>query len=146
MRWNIAPVALNISKKKLALGAMISATSICGRKRHPLDNNTTTGCGSSADADTLKRFNEFKAKLEGADAGGNKTEKVSSWSSGQARVNNGYSRDVEEEDEEAQLCDLHFIANCQSCKPWDNPDPEVLGEDISSSDWVSGHFSRQFHG
>ncbi|KAN0071928.1 Cyclophilin-like domain containing protein [Elaphomyces granulatus] len=116
MRWNIAPVALNISKKKLALGAMISATSICGRKRHPLDNNTTT------------------------DAGGDKTEKVSSWSSGQARVNNGDSRDVEEEDEEAQLCDLHFIANCQSCKPWDNPEPEVLGEayeDISSSDWGS---------
>ncbi|KAN0072455.1 Cyclophilin-like domain containing protein [Elaphomyces granulatus] len=116
MRWNIAPVAPNISKKKSALEAMIPAASICGRKRHPLDNNTTTGCGSSADADTLKRFNEFKAKLEGADAGGNKTEKVSSWSSGQARVNNGDSRDVEEEDKKAQLCDLHFIANCQSCK------------------------------
>ena len=136
MRRNIAPVATNVSKKRSALEAMIPATSISGRKRH----NTATGYGSGADADTLKLFNAFKAKLEGADAGGDKPEKMSSQSSGQVRVNNGDSRDVEEEDEEAQLCDLHFIANCQSCKPWDNPDPEELGEayeDISSSDWMT---------
>ncbi|KAN0067188.1 Cyclophilin-like domain containing protein [Elaphomyces granulatus] len=136
MRRNIVPVATDISKKRSALEAMIPETAICGRKR-PLGGNITTG---GAEAETLKLLNAFKAKLEGAEAGGDKTEKASSRSSGRVRVNNGDSRDAEEEDEEAQLCDLHFIANCQSCKPWDNPDSETLDgtyEDISSSDWMT---------
>ncbi|PIG90318.1 peptidyl-prolyl cis-trans isomerase [Aspergillus arachidicola] len=86
--------------KKSALEAMIPETAIRGRKRPPPgtsastnSSNGITGFSSSADNETLKLLNAFKAKLESADS---------------------------PDDEEAQLCDLHFIANCQSCKSWDD--------------------------
>ena len=43
-------------------------------------------------------------------------------------------------DEEAELCDLHFIANCQSCKSWDEAKPDgqadADGEDDGGT-WMS---------
>ncbi|KAK8025956.1 peptidyl-prolyl isomerase cwc27 [Apiospora arundinis] len=39
-------------------------------------------------------------------------------------------------DEEAALCDLHFIANCQSCKSW--ADTEADKEDDNDDGWM-GH-------
>jgi peptidyl-prolyl cis-trans isomerase SDCCAG10 len=45
-------------------------------------------------------------------------------------------------DEEAVLCDLHFIANCQSCTKWDqsNPNAEDDADDLGSR-WMSHKLS-----
>ncbi|OGM46470.1 putative peptidyl-prolyl cis-trans isomerase [Aspergillus bombycis] len=100
MRRTAHTGAADTGPKKSALEAMIPETAIRGRRRPPPGtsastngSNGITGFSSSADNDTLKLFNAFKAKLENADS---------------------------PDDEEAQLCDLHFIANCQSCQSWDD--------------------------
>lgn len=92
------------SKKKLsALEALIPATSTRGRKR-PRPGQT-----NDADAGSLKMLNAFKARLESAD--GSKSSKP---------TNGIKHEDVKPDgaDEEAVLCDLHFVANCQSCSDW----------------------------
>ena len=43
-----------------------------------------------------------------------------------------------EDDEEAQLCDLHFIINCQSCSRWDDQDDAKEAEDDNDRGFL-GH-------
>ncbi|KAE8326442.1 cyclophilin-like domain-containing protein [Aspergillus sergii] len=107
--------------KKSALEAMIPETAIRGRKRPPPgtsastnSSNGITGFSSSADNETLKLLNAFKAKLERADSTSAPTHKTTSQDTKPS------TETQEADDEEAQLCDLHFIANCQSCKSWDD--------------------------
>ncbi|KAE8308020.1 cyclophilin-like domain-containing protein [Aspergillus transmontanensis] len=107
--------------KKSALEAMIPETAIRGRKRPPPgtsastnSSNGITGFSSSADNETLKLLNAFKAKLESADSTSAPTHKTTSQDTKPS------TETQEADDEEAQLCDLHFIANCQSCKSWDD--------------------------
>lgn len=141
MRRDIAAPAETV-RKKSALEAMIPETSIRGRKR-PAPGSAMNGGGrngqgfsSGAEADALKLFNAFKAKLENSDAHSDpdKKQKEEPKTVSQSIKNN------EEEDEEAQLCDLHFIANCQSCRNWnenaERPNAEQ-GEDEDSADWLS---------
>ncbi|EHL03012.1 putative Peptidyl-prolyl isomerase CWC27 [Glarea lozoyensis 74030] len=46
------------------------------------------------------------------------------------------TKDAEPDDDEAALCDLHFIAGCESCKKWDTQaDGEEEEED--DNDWMS---------
>lgn len=74
------------------------------------------------DRSSLNMLNAFKARLEG----------VNSSKSAKATTN-GTKHEGEEKtkpdapDEEAILCDLHFIANCQSCSNWadDGKDDEI---------------------
>lgn len=101
------------SKKKLsALEALIPATSTRGRKRpRPGDNH-------GDDTSSLKMLNAFKARLENAD-------QASTGSKAQANgAKHEEAKVPDAPDEEAVLCDLHFIANCQSCSDWadDNND------------------------
>ncbi|KAI1461193.1 cyclophilin-like protein [Annulohypoxylon moriforme] len=42
-----------------------------------------------------------------------------------------------DQDEEAELCDLHFIANCQSCNSWDKAE----NEDSDDEGWMSHSLS-----
>ena len=49
---------------------------------------------------------------------------------------------AKDDDEEAELCDLHFIANCQSCKSWDDSnkpdaDAEADGGDDDEVRWMT---------
>ncbi|CAG7947234.1 unnamed protein product [Penicillium salamii] len=118
-------------KKKSALEALIPETSIRGRKRPPPGsaNGTSrngTGPSNAAEREALQLFNAFKAKLESA-----KPEPTPN------KQNTDKHHDQnEDEDEEAQLCDLHFIANCQSCQSWD--DPEEDGDDKNDDrTWLS---------
>lgn len=152
MRRNTAAPASDIGHKKSALEALIPETAIRGRKRPtanggPRGSNTngTTGFSSASESESLRLFNAFKAKLESADShvktnhtssregGADREEKKEKKKqlSPQAEKSPHRLRDVEEEaeDEEAQICDLHFIANCQSCKSWDvhKPDAEAGG-------------------
>ena len=106
--------------KKSALEAMIPETAIRGRRRPPPGTSVSTNGSngitgfSSADNETLKLFNAFKAKLENADSTSAPTHKTT------AQDAKPSTETQEADDEEAQLCDLHFIANCQSCQSWDD--------------------------
>ncbi|KAL4904374.1 cyclophilin-like domain-containing protein [Aspergillus multicolor] len=131
------------TKPKSALEAMIPQTAIRGRKRPPPGSvnassatNGISGFSSSnsAEAEALKMFNAFKSKLENSDSQPTTSTKRPSTSKAEEKEN-------EDEDEESQLCDLHFIANCQSCKSWDN---DAVGagtaadDDANDSGWL-GH-------
>lgn len=91
-------------KKKSALELMVPETSTRGRKRRPGGNNVST----REEQEALDILKSFRSKLEQAPV-----EKKASHPS---------TNDIDEtgdQDEEGEVCDLHFIANCQSCRTWD---------------------------
>ncbi|KAI1128221.1 cyclophilin-like protein [Nemania abortiva] len=109
--------------KKSALEQMIPVTSSRGRKRR------RGGEVPTADED-LSILQAFKMKLK--QAGPEREQPTVPPSSG----------DAEEEPSgelggEAELCDLHFIANCQSCTSWD----KVEKEDSDDEGWMSHSLS-----
>jgi peptidyl-prolyl cis-trans isomerase SDCCAG10 len=123
-------------KPKSALEAMIPATSTRGRKR-----------GKAADErGALDLFKAFKQKLEdlpSADpppAQETNGEKEHADANGDAPKADEPTKD-EPEDEEAALCDLHFIANCQSCRAWDDEKPD--GEAEANGDDDPGWMAHQ---
>ncbi|KAL4914642.1 cyclophilin-like domain-containing protein [Aspergillus aurantiobrunneus] len=136
-------------KPKSALEAMIPQTAIRGRKRPP-PGSVNTGSASngiagfsstsSAEAETLKMFNAFKTKLEnsGSQPTTTTTRRPSS------SKNNTAAEENADVDEESQLCDLHFIANCQSCKTWDDSTNaagagtySAADDDANDSGWLN---------
>jgi peptidyl-prolyl cis-trans isomerase SDCCAG10 len=137
MRRTVATGSADTGRKKSALEAMIPETAIRGRKRPPpgtvngagrgSSTNGVTGFSSAAEDEALRMFNAFRAKLESADAksASHSHEKplASASASNTTKPTSQHANTEPEpqpEDEEAQLCDLHFIANCQSCKSWDD--------------------------
>lgn len=123
MKRESAPVA-EPKKKLSALEALIPATSTRGRKR-PKPGQNQSGSGSSA----LKLLNAFKTRLENADV----PEKTSKDEVPDSKTLNDEKQKPDAPDEEATLCDLHFIANCQSCSDWadDQNDDEADDRDKS---------------
>ncbi|KAK5071935.1 Peptidyl-prolyl isomerase cwc27 [Lithohypha guttulata] len=121
MKRDTAPTA-EPKKKLSALEALIPATSTRGRKR-PRPGET-----GSEDSASMKMLNAFKARLESADQG-KETSKDSAATNG----NKPHAEDriPDAPDEEATLCDLHFIANCQSCSDWagDNKEAEDVDDE-----------------
>lgn len=109
-------------KKKSALETMIPETSIRGRKRRPGGNNTT----ATEEQTSLRLLKAFQAKLDKVPSS---KEIVA-----EAPVSNeGGEAEKPLPDEEAELCDLHFIANCQSCTSWDKQGKE----DSDDEGWMS---------
>ncbi|EED24578.1 peptidyl-prolyl cis-trans isomerase, putative [Talaromyces stipitatus ATCC 10500] len=137
-----APV--ETGRKKSALEAMIPKTSIRGRKRPASGSATMNGggrnCSSGAEAEAMKLFNAFKAKLESSDVQSHSDNKKHKGDT-RDRSQNITKPSEEVDDEEAQLCDLHFIANCQSCQNWgksaDGPSVDAQAQDEDSTDWMS---------
>lgn len=155
------PTASENPRKKSALEQLIPEKSIRGRKRpRPGDSGGTLG--SNNDRDALKMLNAFKARLEGV--GRNETEvRTSSKAKDQGKTTsfngNGVSyqqstdttvkddKDEDNEEEEATLCDLHFIANCLSCSSWEqnpsdqNPHSSAPADEdatlLGDTDWMS---------
>ncbi|KAK1986239.1 cyclophilin type peptidyl-prolyl cis-trans isomerase/CLD [Colletotrichum cereale] len=106
--------------RKSALQSMIPDTSIRGRRRRP------GGHGNPRDdQQALDFLKAFKSKLEQAPQ-----EKTNGPSSVDDEVP---AREEKAGDEEAELCDLHFIADCQSCKAWD----QTAKEDSDDEGWMS---------
>ncbi|RGP58843.1 peptidyl-prolyl isomerase cwc27 [Fusarium sporotrichioides] len=99
-------------KKKSALESMIPETSIRGRKRRPGAANTS----AAEDAKALRMLKAFQSRLEKAPP-----EKENEPAAREATKEGG---DAQAGDEEAELCDLHFIANCQSCTSWDKQEKD----------------------
>ncbi|CAF3551050.1 unnamed protein product [Fusarium graminearum] len=99
-------------KKKSALESMIPETSMRGRKRRPGAANTS----AADDAKALRMLKAFQSRLEKAPP-----EKENEPA---ARETTKDGEDAQAGDEEAELCDLHFIANCQSCTSWDKQEKD----------------------
>lgn len=143
MRRNVDTGPADTGRRKSALEAMIPETAIRGRRRPPpgSHNGTVSSSGprNTAETEALRMFNTFKAKLEGA-------YHKPSLSNNEPRSAKENRPDQEaEEDEEAQLCDLHFIANCQSCKSWEDPGTTATEEAEGKDEgWLSHelHFGK----
>ena len=132
MKRNVQTAPVVDTRKKSALEQMIPETSMRGRKRkHNSD--------APVDKETLDILNAFRAKLEHAppeieqakiDVGErpDKPELVNGQDKGEAN----------DDDDEAELCDLHFIANCQSCQSWHNETANnANGRDDDDQGWMS---------
>jgi peptidyl-prolyl cis-trans isomerase SDCCAG10 len=116
-------------KKKSALEQMIPSTSVRARKRGANNNS------SANDQKALDILQAFKSKLEQAPP-----EKESS--KPETLPEDGGEKNGEtEEDDEAALCDLHFIAYCQSCKKWDAQDEEAEEDEDDGIGWMSHSLS-----
>lgn len=128
MRRDVAPAPE--SKKKLsALEALIPSTSTRGRKRpRPGESH------AKEDDAAVKMLNAFKARLEGSDR-----TRVSSLT--KVTTNGTHAEDVQKNpdapDEEATLCDLHFIANCQSCSNWADDSKQNEARDDNDRTFLS---------
>lgn len=133
MKRTVQTAAATDSKPKSALEQMIPETAVRGRKRKHGANGNVKG-----DKQTLDLLSAFKSKLDKAEP-----DKEVSAASPAPIVEAEASHDGEQRDqagkdndEEAELCDLHFIANCQSCKSWNE---QAAGEESDDGDrgWMS---------
>lgn len=115
-------------KPKSALEAMIPASSTRGRKRGK----------ASDEKGALDMFKAFKQKLEDLPSQNQEAESSKS----EATTNGKAAQNPEPttvDEEEADLCDLHFIANCQSCRAWDDEKPDGDAEADGDDDpgWMA---------
>ena len=128
MKRNVHAAPTDFDRKKTALEQMVPANSTRGRKRkHGNDRD------NAQDTRALQSLAAFREKLEktvpptSAEFHPSKDDKSS-------RTNGERPPQAEsaQDDEESQLCDLHFIVNCQSCKSWD----EQAGKEDDANDEV----------
>ena len=140
MRRDVHAGPADSGRKKSALEAMIPDTAIRGRRRPPPGSTNgggrsgANGLSSSSDKDTLKLFNAFKSKLETAES----SQPARNASPPPTKPKKGtHTENEESEDPEAQLCDLHFIANCQSCKSWKDEGDASAAEDDDDRGWLT---------
>ena len=132
MKRNLPPPPVPISKKS-ALEQMIPATSMRGRKRKQ------GGRGDMLqDKDALDILAAFRAKLDKAPPEMT-ADTTPSQEPNEEHVSDNDTRTSEVVgDEEATLCDLHFIANCQSCQSWDKHlSGDVEAEKEDDKGWMS---------
>ncbi|KAH7626790.1 hypothetical protein SMAC4_06241 [Sordaria macrospora] len=127
MKRTIHSEPVKQERKKSALEQLIPDTAIRGRKRRPGASTIPTREEQAA-LDLLK---SFKAKIETAPPERNAV---------QPAVNYDEERKGEQDGEadEEKVCDLHFIANCQSCKAWDQVEDN---EDSGDEGWMSHKLS-----
>ncbi len=117
-------------KKKSALEQMIPENATRGRKRRPGGNNTA----ASDEQRTLDMLRAFQSRLDQAPA---PKETADSPATGNVEEKNPNEA---EDGDEGQVCDLHFIANCQSCQSWDNQEVE---ENSDNEGWLGHTLSFQ---
>ena len=127
MKRNVQTAPIKETKKS-ALEEMIPSTSVRGRKRHPGGN-----AAPPTDQRSLDILSAFRAKLDQAPP--EKELPKASPTLEHADEKDGEA--VAADDEEAALCDLHFIANCQSCKSWDAQGEADDQEDEDDIGWMS---------
>ena len=133
MKRNIATVPAADAKPKSALEQIIPATAVRGRKRK---HGTNEGAGS--DTQTLRLLDAFRQKLENTSTEVGASSSPAQVISKQPNLYANNEQDIADHADEAILCDLHFIANCQSCKTWDqhmSGDAEAKEDDDKG--WMS---------
>jgi len=110
-------------KPKSALEQMIPETATRGRKRRAGGSNLP----SSEEQRTLNLLRAFQSRLDKAPA-----SKEPDHAPG---TEDGGDKNGGGDEDEGKVCDLHFIANCQSCQSWDKLEAKDESDD---EDWL-GH-------
>ena len=124
-------------KPKNALEAMIPTTSTRGRRRGKMTD----------EKGAIDMFKAFKQRLEDlpsstsaeshATTNGKPVDESDPHPASSGQDN---TQPITADDEEAELCDLHFIANCQSCKSWadsQKPDAEAEADGDDDPGWMA---------
>ncbi|KAI4146455.1 MAG: hypothetical protein L6R39_003452 [Caloplaca ligustica] len=133
MKRNIPTPPAKDTRKKSALEQMIPATATRGRKRKHGANGDM-----SKDQQSLDFLKAFRAKLDSAplESEDSPTPMSEVHEVAHQADGNGTTND---EDGEAALCDLHFIAHCQSCQSWDK---HMAGDGEAADDEGQGWMSH----
>lgn len=114
-------------RKKSALEEMIPETSTRGRRRRAGGNNPS----AAEERKALDFLSTFRSKLDRAPP-----EKAGGIA---PAAQDGEDKKAEDGDAgEDEVCDLHFIANCQSCKAWDKAEAKDESDDEG---WMSHSLS-----
>ena len=123
------PAPVQENRKKSTLEAMIPENSVRGRKRR-------AGGNADPSKDSVDILNAFRARLEKVATNTATSPQLNAETNGKS-VSEKTDRAPENinEDEEAAVCDLHFIVDCQSCKSWDAQDEADAGDDDKG--WMS---------
>ncbi|KAL8730102.1 MAG: hypothetical protein Q9166_004301 [cf. Caloplaca sp. 2 TL-2023] len=132
MKRHISTAPATESRKKSVMEQMIPDTATRGRKRKHGPNGDT-----SKDVQSLEFLKAFRAKLENAPPESRKSSSPGlDANDSQNKVNDNNN---DEGDDEAALCDLHFIANCQSCQSWEKQMPGDVDavDDNDNKGWMS---------
>jgi peptidyl-prolyl cis-trans isomerase SDCCAG10 len=124
MKRNVQVNVPTSKQKKSALEQMIPENALRGRKRKQ------NGKEGNNETEALNMLNAFRAKLEKADF----DAETSKQDVTETKINS--KQHEVGDDEEAQLCDLHFIANCQSCQSWDDH-ANADDDDLNDKGWMS---------
>ena len=121
------------AQKRSALEEMIPTNSIRGRKR---TQGNRGGSSSKDERRTMKALDAFRAKLEQAAP---ESKAPAATADGALNGDKQLAAAAAEgdDDEEAKLCDLHFILDCQSCKTWDDQGGEGGESDDDGKDWMA---------
>ncbi|KAL8717729.1 MAG: hypothetical protein Q9225_005055 [Loekoesia sp. 1 TL-2023] len=133
MKRNIPSAPVKDTRKKSALEQMIPENATRGRKRKHAANGDM-----SKDRQSLDILKAFRAKLESAPSPSNNSPTVIPDTHDDPIQANGNGV-TNDDEEEAALCDLHFIANCQSCQSWDK---HVSGDADGADDYDKGWMSH----
>ncbi|KAH6661506.1 peptidyl-prolyl isomerase CWC27 [Plectosphaerella plurivora] len=131
MRRTFDTAPVEATKKKTALENMIPETSIRGRKRRP-GAAAAAAAPTKEDLSALNLLKAFKTRLDSAKPPPDAAATATHTSEGDAKAD-----DTGAEGEEAQLCDLHFIAGCESCRAWD----EKVNDDSDDDGWMGAALS-----
>ncbi|KAF1983407.1 cyclophilin-like protein [Aulographum hederae CBS 113979] len=130
MRRKDPAAAVADSEPKNAIEAMIPATSVKGRRRK---------VGGAEESAALAMFNAFRSKLDSAPQAEKEDLNMRDGSPDAGETSKGDALATEEE--EARLCDLHFIVDCKSCNSWDKVEPQEEEEEADDMAWLSHSLS-----
>ncbi|KAI4128457.1 MAG: hypothetical protein LQ338_002730 [Usnochroma carphineum] len=133
MKRNIPAAPSETSRKKSALEQMIPDTATRGRKRKRMANGNVL-----KDQKSLDILHAFRAKLESAPPETQGSATPVPEVQDITVQEDGKGPNANDEDE-AVLCDLHFIANCQSCQSWDK---HMAGDADAADDDDKGWMSH----
>lgn len=141
LRRNVHEAPKETKKPKSALEAMIPDSATRGRKRK------APGASDGVTRDeqrALDEFRRFQQRLEAATAkdkdepstkanGHDNTD-----TNGAAAVTGADKTDAHDDndEDEAAVCELHFVPNCQSCSRWDREEQEDDDDDTGDG-WMS---------
>jgi peptidyl-prolyl cis-trans isomerase SDCCAG10 len=129
MKRDVPSATDSKSKPKSALEQMIPGSATRGRKR-----KHANAASNGDDTVAIDLLNKFRARLDQASSLDQDGARHSKQDAKSTSKGNDAGAD---QDEEAQLCDLHFIVNCQSCARWDDPTLDAQDESEDDSDWMN---------
>lgn len=125
MRRMVQPEKSKSEGPKSTYDATIPETSMRARKRRPQGKNFT----EAEDTKSLRLLQDFQSRLAKAPEERTTGTGAQPGSSEEGKDN--------PQDNEGELCDLHFIANCQSCTAWDKQEKDESDDE----GWMSHSLS-----